>query len=94
MDSLRCRSAAGRPTGHHPMDHQRHPRWCVVSIQRVKVLEPELLVFLMRFLSLRLYPKAAAAPRVSRGPGTEEGTAVAWAQLDLLDDWLDWKVNV
>jgi len=34
------------------------------------VLETALLLRLIRFLSLRLKPKAAAAPRAGRGPGT------------------------
>jgi len=72
MDNLRGCSAAGRPTVDHPKDHQRHPRRCQVSTQRVKVLEAELPLVLMRFLSLRLKPKAAATPRVGTGPGTEE----------------------
>ena len=38
---------------------------------RVKVLAAELPLFLMRFLSLRLKPKAAAAPKRGRGPGTD-----------------------
>ncbi len=78
MDSPRGRSAAGRPTGDHPMDHQRHPRRCQVSTQRVKAVEAELLVFLMRFLSLRLYPKAAAAPKRGRGPGTDDDGVGGW----------------
>ena len=34
------------------------------------MLETALLLRLIRFLSLRLKPKAAAAPRAGRGPGT------------------------
>ncbi|MFM7753212.1 MAG: hypothetical protein ACKO58_02290, partial [Cyanobium sp.] len=37
----------------------------------------ELLLALMRFLSWRLKPKAAARPRAGRGPGT----SVAWAHV-------------
>jgi hypothetical protein len=35
------------------------------------VLEAGLPLFLMRFLSLRLKPKAVAVPKIGRGPGTE-----------------------
>jgi hypothetical protein len=37
--------------------------------------EAILALFLMRFLGLRLKPKAAAAPRAGKGPETEEGAA-------------------
>ena len=42
---------------------------------------------LMRFLSLRLKPKAAARPRIGRGPGTELGVGVeaCWV-MALLND--------
>ena len=40
---------------------------------------------LMRFLSLRLKPKAAARPRMGRGPGTDAGPplelALTWAEM-------------
>jgi hypothetical protein len=52
---------------------------CRVSDQRLKVLETGLVLDLMRFLSLRLKPKAAAAPRAGSGPGTG-GTKSAVAQ--------------
>lgn len=42
----------------------------------------ELLLALMRFLSWRLKPKAAARPRAGRGPNTgADGTSVAWAHV-------------
>ena len=45
------------------------------------------LVTLMRFLSLRLKPKAAAAPKRGRGPGTVGGTDEVAAVNVALRDW-------
>jgi hypothetical protein len=65
-------------TNHPPITKlQRHPQRCQASTQRVKVLEAELPLVLMRFLSLRLYPKAAATPRAGRGPGAEAAGGAA-----------------
>jgi hypothetical protein len=40
-----------------------------VSLQMVSLLETGLTLFLMRLLNLRLKPKAAAAPKIGKGPG-------------------------
>ena len=71
MDILRSCSRLRLVKWDHPRHHQMHPRRCQVAPQRVKVLAAELPLFLMRFLNLRLYPKAAATPRAGRGPGTD-----------------------
>jgi hypothetical protein len=46
-----------------------------VSLQMVSMLESGLTVFLMRLLKLRLKPKAAAAPKIGRGPVAAAGAS-------------------
>ena len=43
---------------------------------------------LMRFLSLRLKPKAAATPRMGRGPGTDAVDEAARVAVAYVQDWL------
>jgi predicted transposase YbfD/YdcC len=47
----------------------------IKGVQMASLLETVLILFLIRFLKLLLKPKAAAAPKIGRGPGT--GTRVS-----------------
>jgi len=47
----------------------------IKRIQMVSLLETWLRLFLIRLLKLRLKPKAAAAPKIGSGPGTDAGAS-------------------
>jgi uncharacterized membrane protein YhfC len=47
----------------------------IKGIQMASLLETGLMLFLIRFLKLRLKPKAAAAPKIGRGPGAGGASA-------------------
>ena len=52
-------------------------------IHTVVAVELTLLDALRRFLSLRLKPKVAAAPKAGGGPGKVEATGAAWAHTEM-----------
>lgn len=60
------------------------PASTAITNYRVASLELSPLLALMRFLGWRLKPKAAAAPRAGRGPGTGADTGANWAQVTTL----------